>query len=130
MIQSHSLDLIIRIKNAYQAGRKKLTTPASKFSIAIAEIIKSNGFINDYSVVQDDSKKQMTIVLKYTKDIPALSNVSIYSKPGRRIYCNSKNIPWGNEPNSLIIISTSKGLLNQKQAQKASLGGELIAQLW
>jgi len=130
MIQSHSLDLLIRIKNAYQARRKTLTTPASNFSVAVAEIVKKNGFIKDYSVKNIDSKKEMTLDLIYTNNTPVLTDVKIYSKPGRRMYCNSGNIPWGNEPTSLIIISTSKGLLNQKQAQKAGLGGELIAQLW
>jgi small subunit ribosomal protein S8 len=130
MIQSLSLDLLIRIKNAYQAGRKKFVTPASNFSVAIAEIVKKNGFIKDYSVTDIDSRKEMTINLKYTDNKPALTDVKIYSKPGRRMYCNSSNIPWGNESNALIIISTSKGLLNQKQAQATGQGGELIAQLW
>jgi len=59
-----------------------------------------------------------------------MSHLQIYSKPGRRMYTNSSNLPWGFQSNSLIIISTSKGLLSQKQAQKAKLGGELIAQIW
>lgn len=130
MISNLCLDLLIRIKNAYQAGKKSFITPASKFSIAIADIVKKNGLINDYTVTDLKIKKEMNIKLKYIGTVPAMTDIKIYSKPGRRIYCNSNNIPWLNQPNGLIIISTSKGLLNQKQAQKAGLGGELIAQLW
>jgi len=125
-----SLDLLVRIKNAYQAGKKQVKAPASNFIIALADLIKANNFIKDYTVTEDDGKRQISLNLIYNNDIPVMSGLKIYSKPGRRIYCQSQNIPWGNRPEALIIISTSSGLKNQRQAQKAGQGGELIAQIW
>ena len=125
-----SLDLLVRIKNAYQAGKKQVTAPASNFIIALADLIKANNFIKDYTVTEDDGKRQISLNLIYNNNIPVMSGLKIYSKPGRRIYCHSQNIPWGNRPEALIIISTSSGLKNQRQAQKAGQGGELIAQIW
>jgi len=125
-----SLDLLVRIKNAYQAGKKQVTAPASNFIIALSDLIKANNFIKDYKVTNVDGKKQIRLTLIYKDNQPVMSGLKIYSKPGRRIYCRSQNIPWGNRPEALIIISTSSGLKNQRQAQKAGQGGELIAQIW
>jgi small subunit ribosomal protein S8 len=128
---SPSLDFLIRLKNAYTAGKKSFTAPSSKQIISIADLIKKHGFIKDYSQSSLPNKSQeLKVNLVYTNKFPSMSNVKIYSKPGRRMYCNATNIPWGYQPNSLIIISTSSGLLSQKQAQKANIGGELIAQIW
>lgn len=131
MTSSPSIDFLIRIKNAYTAGIKTVTAPSSKLAVSIASLMKANGYIKDFVQTDiDDIKKQLEVTLSYTNKIPAFSKIRIYSKPGRRMYCTQKNIPWGNRPNALVIISTSKGLINQKQAQTANIGGELIAQIW
>ncbi len=130
-MDSPNLDFLIRLKNSYQAGKKSFTCPASKYIISIASLVKKHGFIKDFSLETLANKSQVIKVeLNYLGKIPSMSHVEIYSKPGRRMYVNSANIPWGFQPNSLIIISTSKGLLSQKQAQKAKLGGELVVQIW
>lgn len=122
MITSLSCDLLIRIKNGSRAGRKSITAPLSKFSVAILEKLKKHGFISDFSV--DDQARQITI-----KD-PSVFDIRILSRPGRRLYCTASSIPWGKTPRSLIIISSSFGLLSQKEATAKKLGGELIAEIW
>jgi len=130
-MDSPNLDFLIRLKNSYQAGKKKFTCPSSKYIVSISSLIKKHGFIKDFSLETLANQSQVVKVeLNYLGKVPSMSHIEIYSKPGRRMYVNSANIPWGYQPNSLIIISTSKGLLSQKQAQKAKLGGELVAQIW
>jgi len=130
-MDSPNLDFLIRLKNAYQAGKKSFTCPSSKYIVSIANLVKKHGFIKDFSLESLANKSQtIKVELNYLNKNPSMSHLQIYSKPGRRMYTNSSNLPWGFQSNSLIIISTSKGLLSQKQAQKAKLGGELIAQIW
>ena len=129
MHQSTSIDFIIRIKNGYRAGRKTITAPASNFCIAIAELLKKTGYIANFSV-EGDIKKVMTITLAYDDNQARLNDVRLFSKPGRRIYEKNSSLPWGKNPKSLIIVSTSSGVMSQKEAKTKGLGGEIIAEIW
>lgn len=129
MINSTSSDFLIRIKNGYRASRKSISAPASKYSVSLAEIIKKYNYISDYSVT-GDIKKTMTISLSYDNNQPKVTEVRLFSKPGRRLYEKSSSLPWGKTKDSLIIISTSSGLMSQKEATKKGLGGEIIAEIW
>lgn len=129
MHQSTSIDFIIRIKNGYRASRKSITAPASNFCIAIAQLLKKTGYIADFSV-EGDVKKVMTINLAYDNTEPRLTDVRLFSKPGRRIYEKNSSLPWGKNPKSLIIVSTSSGVMSQKEAKVKGLGGEIIAEIW
>jgi small subunit ribosomal protein S8 len=122
MINSLSCDLLTRIKNGSRAGRKNISAPLSKFSLNILEQLKKYGFISAYTVNQEER----TISISE----PRVLDIKIFSTPGRRLYCTSKTLPWGKTPKSLIIISTSTGLLSQKEAATKKLGGELIAEIW
>lgn len=128
MINSLSTDYIIRLKNASLAGDKHVKTPNSKFLRAITDLLVKNGFLKSYEVAEDN--KSLTIELVYDNNFPKIGNVKIFSKPGRRWYGTTNALPWGQTPDSLIIVSTSKGLLTQKQAKKSGLGGEIIAEIW
>ena len=129
MHQSTSIDFIIRIKNGYKAGRKTILAPASNFCIAIAELLKKTGYIAGFTV-NDDVKKEMTIKLAYDNNEPRIDNVRLFSKPGCRIYEKNSSLPWGKTPKSLIIVSTSSGVMSQKEAKVKGLGGEIIAEIW
>jgi len=129
MHQSTSIDFIIRIKNGYKAGRKTILAPASNFCVAIAELLKKTKYIADFTV-NDDIKKEMTIKLAYDNNEPRVSDVRLFSKPGRRIYEKNSSLPWGKNPKSLIIVSTSSGVMSQKEAKVKGLGGEIIAEIW
>ncbi|HOZ80875.1 MAG TPA: 30S ribosomal protein S8 [Candidatus Woesebacteria bacterium] len=128
MISSLACDFLIRIKNSSLAGSKSLKSPSSKFIVAIADSLKKNGFIDSYSVSED--KKEITVKLIQTDNISKITDVALFSKPGRRWYEKSLNLPWGKTPQSLIIVSTSKGVLSQKEAKKLGLGGEIIAEIY
>jgi small subunit ribosomal protein S8 len=122
MINSLSCDLFIRIKNASLSGKKNITAPYSLFSQNILTLLRSHGFIKDFSV--DTDKRSFTITS------PKINSVNIISKPGRRLYSKHTSLPWGKTPKSLIIVSTSTGLLSQKEAAVRKLGGELIAEIY
>jgi small subunit ribosomal protein S8 len=129
MITSLSTDFLIRIKNGSRAGRKTITAPVSKFCLSIAALMKKYGYISDFAVT-DDVKKIMTITLTYDNDTPKITDISLFSKPGRRMYGRSFSLPWGKSKDALIIISTSSGVMSQKEAKVKGLGGELIAEVW
>lgn len=129
MHQSTSIDFLIRIKNGYTASRKTISAPASNFCIAMAELLKKTGYIADFSVT-GDIKKEMTITLAYNNGEPKVSNVNLFSKPGCRIYEKNSSLPWGKTPKSLIIVSTSSGVMSQKEAKRKAVGGEIIAEIW
>lgn len=122
MINSLSCDLLIRIKNGSRASRKTISAPLSKYSVSILEKLKKHGFIADYTV----NSKERSISISQ----PHIFDLEIFSRPSRRLYCTSSSVPWGKTPNSLIIISTSSGLLSQKEAVAKKLGGELVAEIW
>ncbi|MFA5827880.1 MAG: 30S ribosomal protein S8 [Candidatus Shapirobacteria bacterium] len=128
MIISLPIDFLIRIKNGYKAGRKTITGPASKYCVAIADLLKKHGLISGYSV-SDDAKKIITINLAYNNNEPAISDVKIHSRPGRRVYEKSISLPWGKGKQSLFIISTSSGVFSQKEAKSKGLGGEILAEI-
>jgi len=128
MITSLSTDLLIRLKNGYLASRKSISAPNSKFNQSILDILKKHNFIDSYDVSED--KKSIKISLKYQNQIPKISQVQLFSKPGRRFYQKATSLPWGKTQNSLIIISTSSGLMSQKEAKVKGLGGEIIAEIF
>jgi len=128
MINSLIIDFLIRIKNGYMATRKTIEVVNSKYCVAVAALMKRYGYIGECSINED--KKTMTISLLYDNDQPRVTNVKIFSKPGRHIYEKASSIPWGQSKNSLIIISTSSGVMSQKEAVKNKIGGELIAEIY
>ncbi len=130
MHQSTSIDFLIRIKNGYRAGRQQITTPASNFCLNLAKLIKKYGFLQDINLTEKDGKKQIVLTLKYNDGQPAVSEVKLFSTPGRRLYSNYKSLPWGKSQQSLIIVSTSSGVMSQKEAVAKNLGGELIAEIY
>lgn len=129
MLQSFSIDFLIRIKNAARAGKKKITAPASNFCISLADLLKRYGYLTNYSV-STDAKREISLELAYADNQPVISEVKIFSKPGRRIYGKVSSLPWGKTPKSLIIVSTSQGVMSQKEAKTKSLGGEIIAEIY
>lgn len=122
-------DFLIRIKNGSLAGRKSISAPASKYTTAIAQLLKKSGYISDFTV-EGETKKNILVTLAYDGMTPRLTEVRIFSKPGRRFYEKSSSLPWGKTPSSLIIISTSSGVMSQKEAAKKGLGGEVLAEVY
>ena len=129
MIPSLSTDFLIRIKNGSRAGRKTIDAPCSKFNLSIAELLKKSGYIADYKT-EGDVIKTIVISLAYQDGQAKIYDIRLFSKPGRRFYSKSSELPWGQTSDSLIVISTSSGVMSQREAHKKGLGGEIIAEIW
>ncbi len=119
-------DLLIRIKNGYLASRKEVAADYSKLGLAICELLKKEQFIDGYQA----EGRQIKVTLKYSNRQPALTDVKRVSKPGRRVYSGSRNLPYVYEGLGVAIISTPKGVLTDKQARKEKVGGEVMAYVW
>ena len=124
-------DMLTRIRNALQQRHETVSMPSSKEKEAIAKILKEEGYINGYSIDNSGVQKSMTIDLKYGKNGErALSGLKRISKPGLRVYAKSENLPRVLNGLGTAIISTSHGVMTDRDAKKAHVGGEVIAYIW
>ncbi len=124
-------DLLTRIRNAQRAGLEELSLPASKLKLRVCEVLRDEGFIREVSMKEDGKQGTLTIGLKYDADKrPAISEIRRQSKPGLRRYVRHADIPRVMNGLGIAILSTSKGVLVDREARKQHLGGELIATVW
>ena len=126
-------DMLTRIRNANMVSHLDVEMPSSKLKVELAKLLKSEGYITDYSVDQKEGSayKTLKIVLKYDDNSkPVITNLQRVSRPGLRTYAKSKNIPQVLGGMGVAIISTSKGLLTDRKAKKANLGGEILCYIW
>ena len=125
-------DFLIRIKNAYLAKKESVTAPYSKMNEKVAKILKAHSFIADFKTREDKERKHkfLEITLSYRGKVPALSDIKIISKPGRRIYSNVKNMPYPPARSGIVLVSTPKGVMTAKEAVKKEVGGEVIGYVW
>ena len=123
-------DFLTRIRNASKARKLRVDIPASNMKKSLAEILKSQNFIKDYSVVEDNKQNVLRVELKYTNGSPAISGLKRISKPGLRIYKNSDDLPRVLNGLGVAVISTPKGLLTDKDARTQSVGGEIVCYIW
>lgn len=117
-------DMFAQIKNTVNARKKSLKVPHSKMKMGILAILKSNGYVSDYHEEIIDKFKKIDINLT-----GVILKVQRVSKPGRRVYTSSSQIPWRRTPKGLFILSTSEGLMTGVNARKKGLGGEIIAEI-
>ena len=123
-------DMLTRIRNGLQARHETVSMPASKEKTEIAKILKNEGFITDYAV-EGDVKKTMTITLKYGPNKEKVINgLKRISKPGLRVYAKVENMPRVLNGLGIAIISTSQGVMTDKNARKQGLGGEVLCYVW
>lgn len=124
-------DMLIRIKNALMARHKTVVVPGSKLKLEIARILKEEGYIEDYRVIEEKPQIKIEIVLKYDdKKRPVIAGIKRVSKPGRRIYRGYKELPRVLDGMGIAIISTSQGIMTDHEARKRRLGGEVICEIW
>jgi small subunit ribosomal protein S8 len=124
-------DMLTRIRNASSARHEKCLVPKSRLKVRIAEVLKDEGFIKDFVVHQDGVQGAITILLKYSADRePAISDIKRVSKPGLRRYVPNDSIPRILNGMGIAILSTSKGVLVDREARKQKVGGELICTVW
>jgi small subunit ribosomal protein S8 len=124
-------DMLTRIRNANQMKYNEVLVPTSKLKVEIANILKNEGYINGYKIESTDEGSMMTIELKYgAKKERVITGLKRISKPGLRVYAKCEDIPRVLNGLGIAIISTSKGLMVDRDARKANLGGEVLAYIW
>jgi small subunit ribosomal protein S8 len=124
-------DMLTRIRNAVLAKKKDVRIPSSQVKIEIAKILKDEGYIKSFRVMEGNIQGVLNIVLKYTEDGESvISGLSRISKPGCRIYCKSDSVPKVLDGLGIVIISTSKGIMTGKKCEDLGFGGEVLCQVW
>ncbi|WP_112179304.1 MULTISPECIES: 30S ribosomal protein S8 [Paraliobacillus] len=124
-------DMLTRIRNANMVRHEKLELPASKLKKDIADILKREGFVRDYEYIEDSKQGVLRIFLKYSNsEQRVITGLKRISKPGLRVYAKSDEIPKVLNGLGIAIVSTSKGILSDKEAREQSIGGEVLAYVW
>jgi small subunit ribosomal protein S8 len=129
-------DMLTRVRNAVMVGRTLVAMPGSKLKVAIAEILKEEGFIEGFEVAEGENPafKVLRIHLKYVGDRrqrrSVISGLERVSKPGRRVYAKRSEIPWVLSGLGVSILSTSKGVMSGRQARQQGVGGEILCKVW
>ena len=131
MITDPIADMLTRIRNALVARHESVEVPLSKMKKSIADILTEEGFINGYEVVEGEVQSVMKVNLKYgPNNEKVISGIKRISKPGLRVYANSENLPVVLNGLGIAIVSTSKGVMTDKKARAAHIGGEVLAYVW
>lgn len=119
-------DMLTRIRNAQSVNKPVVSMPASKLKTAIAGVLKDEGYIEDFAVQAIDGKPQLNISLKYYAGRPVIEKIDRVSRPGLRVYRGSQDIPKVMNGLGVTIVSTSKGVMTDRKAQAAGIGGEVL----
>ncbi|GEM05121.1 MAG: 30S ribosomal protein S8 [Bacillota bacterium] len=124
-------DMLTRIRNANMVRHEKLELPASNIKTQIADILKREGFIRDYEVIKDDKQGVLRMFLKYgAADERVITGLKRISKPGLRVYAKADELPRVLNGLGIAVVSTSKGILTDKEAREQAIGGEVLAYVW
>ncbi|MGH2521551.1 MAG: 30S ribosomal protein S8 [Anaerolineales bacterium] len=129
-------DMLTRVRNALMAGHTTVSLPSSKLKLAIAQILKQEGFIEDFEAATAEGEAQPTLrlALKYVgtrrEKRPVISGLERVSTPGRRVYARHKDIPWVLSGMGIAILSTPKGVMTGTRARQLGVGGEVICKIW
>ena len=124
-------DMLTRIRNANSSKHKTVDIPASKLKLGIAEILTNEGYVKSYEEIKDDAQGIIRITLKYDeKGTRVIDGLKRISKPGLRVYASKEELPKVLNGLGIAIISTLKGLMTDKEARNAGIGGEVLAYIW
>ncbi len=130
MVTDPIADMLTRIRNAVLARHDSVLMPLSNTKLAVAKIMKDEGFITDYAIVKGKPQKVIKITLKYTDNVPAITGLERVSKPGLRVYVKHNEVPRVYGGLGVAIVSTPKGILVGHNAWKENVGGELLCYIW
>lgn len=123
-------DMLTRIRNAGSARLRRVDIPVSKLKTEIARLLKENHFIQDYKVLDDGRHGVLRIYLKYYQDRPVIRSIQRFSRPGLRRYAGAKELPRVRNGLGMAIVSTSQGVLSDREARQKNVGGEILALVW
>jgi small subunit ribosomal protein S8 len=124
-MQDPLADMLTRVRNAQRANIKTVSMPSASTKVSVAKVLKEEGYITDYSV-SDDSKPELTIELKYFDEKPVIEEIKRLSRPGLRRYTKKDDIPLVRGGLGVVILSTNKGVMTDRAARAAGVGGELL----
>ena len=132
MVTDTISDMLTRIRNANMVKHQIVQIPSTKMSLAITEILKEEGFIEDFENYNESEKKYLLISLKYIGKLrkPVICKIERVSKPGLRVYTNSKKLPRVLDDLGIAIISTSRGVMTNLKAKELGIGGEVLCYIW
>ena len=122
-------DLLTRIRNAHHAEKISLTMPGSKMKAAIATVLKDEGYIEDFDTTNEGGKPSLTIKLKYFEGAPVIEDIQRISRPGLRVYKSATELPQVKGGLGVAIISTNKGIMTDRAARSAGVGGEVLCSI-
>jgi small subunit ribosomal protein S8 len=127
-------DMLTRIRNSIQAGHSSVVIPSSKLKLAVARVLREEGFIQNYDVIPDRRQPKIRVWLKYMGERRerkcVISGITRVSKPGCRVYVGKGEIPWVLSGVGIAILSTPKGVVTDRQARKMGVGGEVMCYVW
>ena len=123
-------DMLARIKNSQMRNHKKVGIPSSNFKTKIADVLKNEGYINNFNVENNDNKNTLIIDLKYNSGSPVITVIERVSRPGRRIFSSAESLPKINNGLGIAIVSTPKGVMTDIEARKQKIGGEVICKVF
>ncbi len=124
-------DLLTRIRNGQSARLKAISSPASKLRANLLEVLKREGYIRDFTVTQNDNgSAEISVELKYFEGQPVIRDIKRVSKPGRRVYSQIKDVPRVYNGLGISILSTPRGVLSDKEAKEANVGGEILCRVF
>jgi small subunit ribosomal protein S8 len=131
MVNDPVADMLARLRNAIRARHDRTLVPSSRLKVRVAEILKNEGFINDFEESDRLGRKTLTIVLKYDRNRKsAIDGMRRVSRPGRRVYVGHDGIPHVSSGLGMSILSTSRGLMSDNDARRHKVGGELLCEVW
>lgn len=131
MVTDPISDMLTRIRNAIAVGHERVTMPSSKLKVGIAQILVDEGFIDRYEQKQNGSHGELELVLRYgERRRPAIVGIKRVSKPGHRIYKGASDLPRVQGGIGVAVVSTSQGLLPDREARRRRLGGEVLCEVW
>jgi small subunit ribosomal protein S8 len=131
MITDPIADMLTRIRNAVAVGHERVSMPSSKLKVGIARILQDEGFIDRFEVTEQGAGKNLELVLRYgNRRQPAIDGIKRISKPGHRVYRGASEIPRVQGGLGVSVVSTSQGLLPDREARRRRLGGEILCEVW
>ncbi len=130
MVTDPIADMLTRLRNAAQARHRRVDMPVSKLKVEIARLLKENAYIHDYKVLEDGQFNVLRVYLKYFQEKPVIRELRRVSKPGLRHYVGVGEIPRVRNGLGMAILSTSRGVMTDREARASKIGGELLALVW
>lgn len=131
MISDPIADMLSRVRNGVMVRHKQVVMPSSSVKVAVARVLKDEGFIKDFEVTNDAPQPQLRVALKYDRDRKSVvTGLKRISRPGRRVYVRHAQVPWVLSGLGIAVLSTPQGIMTDQKARRLGLGGEVLCYVW